>query len=111
MYHVVRRGETLSDIADDFGVEVQDLKVWNHIKGRKVAAGTRLRLSARAGETANEPSIKRYHNYITYKVKRGDTLGGIASKFEGASIEKIKLLNGLKRDHLQPGMTIRISKG
>ncbi|HAL83568.1 MAG TPA: lytic transglycosylase [Mucilaginibacter sp.] len=52
-----------------------------------------------------------YHNYITYKVKSGDTLSGIAAKFDGASVEKIRLLNGLKKGSLQPGMTIKISKG
>jgi membrane-bound lytic murein transglycosylase D len=111
LYHVVKHGETLSDIADAFGVDLEDLKAWNHIEGRKVAAGTRLRLSESADESEKEPSIKHAHNYITYKVKRGDTLSGIASKFEGASVEKIKSLNGLKRGDLQPGMTIKISKG
>jgi len=52
-----------------------------------------------------------YHNYVTYRVKRGDTLSGIAAKFDGASAEKIRLLNGLKKGSLQPGMTIKISKG
>ena len=110
-YHIVQRGETLTDIAADFGVEVQDLKAWNRLHGNTVSPGTRLRLSENADEPANEPTIKHAHNYITYKVKRGDTLSGIASKFEGASVEKIKSLNGLKRGDLQPGMTIKISKG
>jgi len=110
-YHIVKRGETLSDIADANGIEVQDLKVWNHLHGRSVEPGTKLRLSDTADDTADQPTTKHAHNYITYKVKRGDTLIGIASKFEGASVEKIKSLNGLKRDDLQPGMTIKISKG
>jgi membrane-bound lytic murein transglycosylase D len=54
---------------------------------------------------------KHNQNYITYKVKRGDTLSGIAAKFDGSSVEKIRSLNGLKKNQLQPGMTIRISKG
>jgi len=111
LYHVVKRGETLSDIADAFGVEMEDLKAWNHIEGRKVATGTRLRVSEKADDSDSEPSTNHAHNYITYKVKRGDTLSGIASKFEGASVEKIKSLNNLKRNDLQPGMTIKISKG
>jgi membrane-bound lytic murein transglycosylase D len=110
-YHTVQRGETLTDIAADFGVDVQDLKAWNHLHGSTVATGTRLRLSENADDSSVEPSTKHSHNYITYKVKRGDTLSGIASKFEGASVEKIKSLNGLKRGDLQPGMTIKISKG
>ncbi len=111
LFHVVKRGETLNDIADAFGVEVQDLKDWNHIEGRKVATGTKLRLTEGTADTENESSTKHAQNYITYKVKRGDTLSGIASKFEGASVEKIKSLNGLKRNEVQPGMTIKISKG
>lgn len=65
-------------------------------------------LPAASGYNGN--TIK-HHNYITYKVKRGDTLSGIAAKFEGMSVEKIKSLNGLKDDDLQPGMTIKVSKG
>ncbi len=61
--------------------------------------------------TPSYHKVLRGHNYITYKVKRGDTLSGIAAKFDGASVEKIRSLNGLKRGQLQPGMTIRISKG
>jgi membrane-bound lytic murein transglycosylase D len=55
--------------------------------------------------------LRRGESYITYKVKRGDTLSGIASRFDGVSVEKIKSLNGLKRDGLQPGMKIKISRG
>jgi membrane-bound lytic murein transglycosylase D len=65
-------------------------------------------------ETSNDGggrSAKHNQNYITYKVKRGDTLSGIAAKFDGSSVEKIRSLNGLKKGQLQPGMTIRINKG
>jgi membrane-bound lytic murein transglycosylase D len=105
-YHTVHRGESLGEIADTYGVEVQDLKVWNHLHGNKAAAGTRLRLSE--GERDAEPAKKHNKDYITYKVRKGDTLTGIAAKFDGISVEKIKLLNGLKKGMLQPGMTIRI---
>ncbi len=111
LYHKVRRGETLGDIADTYGVELQDLKAWNHLHGNKAVVGERLKLSETAGETEDKPLAKHNHNYITYKVKRGDTLSGIASRFEGASVEKIRSVNGLKKDALQPGMTIKISKG
>jgi len=66
---------------------------------------------SKAEITPSYHKVRRGHNYITYKVKRGDTLSGIAAKFDGASVEKIRSLNGLKTGQLQPGMTIRISKG
>jgi membrane-bound lytic murein transglycosylase D len=111
LYHTVKKGETLADIADTYGVEVQDLKVWNNLHGSKAAVGTKLRLTEGADEPDSQPSPKQTHNYITYKVKRGDTLSSIASKFDGASVEKIMSLNGLRKGMLQPGMTIKISKG
>jgi len=111
LYHKVRRGETLSDIADNYGIEVQDLKAWNHLHGNKAVVGQKLKLKETGDEPDTAATPKHNHNYITYKVKRGDTLSGIASKFDGASVEKIKSLNGLKKGELQPGMTIKISKG
>ncbi|MDR3694515.1 transglycosylase SLT domain-containing protein [Mucilaginibacter sp.] len=110
LYHKVRRGETLSGIADLYGIEVQDLKAWNHLHG-KATVGQILKLRDTGDEPEKEATPKHNHNYITYIVKRGDTLSGIASKFDGASVEKIKSLNGLKKGALQPGMTIKISKG
>jgi len=111
LYHKVRRGETLSDIADVYGIEVQDLKAWNHLHSNKAVVGQKLKLRSTGDEPDNEATPKHNHNYITYKVKRGDTLSGIASKFDGVSVEKIRSLNGLKKGQLQPGMTIKISKG
>ncbi|MCR8558452.1 LysM peptidoglycan-binding domain-containing protein [Mucilaginibacter sp. BJC16-A38] len=110
-YHKVRRGETLRDIADNYGIEVQDIKVWNHLHSNKAVVGQRLKVKESADEPEEKPAKSKTHNYVTYKVKRGDTLSGIASKFDGASVAKIRELNGLKKGELQPGMTIKISKG
>jgi len=72
----------------------------------------------RAGHRKNKQdeymaSAEGRHNrhYVTYKVKAGDTLRVIASKFDGASVERIRSLNGLGNEQLQPGMTLKISKG
>ena len=44
-YHKVRRGETLAAIADKYGVDVQDLKAWNHLHHNKAVVGQRLIIS------------------------------------------------------------------
>ena len=41
----VRRGETLVNIADQFGVSVESLERWNHLRGHTVAAGRSLYIS------------------------------------------------------------------
>lgn len=42
-----------------------------------------------------------------YKIKNGDTLGGIAKKFH-VSVKQIKSWNGLKSDNIRAGKTLRI---
>ncbi len=55
-YHTVRRGETLADIADKYGVEVTDLKSWNHLHSSKAVVGQRLRLKDPEGESKEKLS-------------------------------------------------------
>ncbi|MEZ2337005.1 transglycosylase SLT domain-containing protein [Mucilaginibacter sp. RCC_168] len=43
--HRVRKGETLVSIADKYGVEVQDLKVWNHLKSNRAPVGVSIKVS------------------------------------------------------------------
>jgi len=109
-YHKVKRGESLGDIADNFGIEVQDLKAWNHLHSNKAVVGQTLKVKESADEPEQKTEKVTHSNYVTYKVKTGDTLSGIASKFD-ANVEKIRELNGLKKGRLQPGMMIKISKG
>ena len=56
----------------------------------------------------SQKQASKHHNYIIYKVKKGDTLRGIAAKFNGVSVEKIRSINGLKKSVIRPGMTIKI---
>ncbi|HVW94632.1 MAG TPA: LysM peptidoglycan-binding domain-containing protein [Mucilaginibacter sp.] len=107
-YHKVKRGETLSGIADRYGIAVQDIKVWNHLHSNKAVIGQKLKVKD-PSDQPHEKTTRRRQNYVTYKVKSGDTLSGIAQKFD-ASVQKIKDINGLKKDLLQPGMLIKIDK-
>ena len=45
-----------------------------------------------------------------YVIKKGDTLWGIAQKYEGLSVWKIRSLNNLEGDHLKPGTKIILPK-
>jgi membrane-bound lytic murein transglycosylase D len=47
-------------------------------------------------------------NGVTYyKIKEGDTLGGIAKKFR-VSVKQLKAWNGLKSDMIRAGKTLKI---
>lgn len=45
--HVVRKGETLAAIARKYGVALADLRDWNRLKGDRIQAGQRLRVTPR----------------------------------------------------------------
>lgn len=113
-FHKVKRGETVADISDRFGVEEEDLKAWNHLHSDKPAVGESLRLSApkhQDEEVAVKSKTGSASRFIFYKVRPGDTLSAIADKFNGTSVESIRSLNGLKKGALQPGMKLKISRG
>ncbi|RZJ20075.1 MAG: LysM peptidoglycan-binding domain-containing protein [Acinetobacter sp.] len=102
----VKPGQNLTIIADLFNVEVQDLKVWNELKSNTVIPGQTLKIHGSNSAPIAKAIVKP--EFITYKVKAGDTLSGIAEKFDGATVASIKKTNGLKKAALQPGMVLKI---
>jgi membrane-bound lytic murein transglycosylase D len=105
--HKVAKGENLSSIADKYVVEVQDLKVWNKLPKNTVVPGQKLKIYTK--ESDSKPSVAQTE-FVSYKVKPGDTLSGIAEKFD-ASIASITQLSGQEIKSLQPGMVLKINKG
>ncbi len=106
LYHKVTSGQSLNSVADKYGVEVQDLKVWNALKSKTIVPGQRLKIY-----TSKRAVLKAPTSFLSYKVKRGDTLSEIAEKFDGATVQSIKRDNNLAKAGLQTGMVLKISKG
>ncbi|MEJ5961389.1 lytic transglycosylase domain-containing protein [Pedobacter immunditicola] len=70
-YHRVIRGQSLSVIAQKYNVDVQDLKVWNKLKGSQLMPGQRLIVSKNQGERALQIPAKPTKEYISYSPDRG----------------------------------------
>ena len=91
--HVVRPGETLSDIAARYGLSVRSLAAANGITNvNRVIAGARLRVdgaAASASTAAVAPAAARSH-----VVASGETLGSIASRY-GVGIQALAAANGI----------------
>lgn len=92
VYYRVKRGDNLISIADRFRCTVQDLKVWNELHSNRLMPGQKLRIEAAA---ANPELPAKKYIAKTYRVKRGDTLSGIAERF-GTSVATLKKLNGIR---------------
>ena len=101
----VRSGDTLSGIADSHKVSISSLRGWNDISGSKINVGQRLTIytdGREAPKKADEP--------ITYRVKRGDTLGGIASK-NNVTVSQLRQWNKIKGSNIRIDQQITIYAG
>lgn len=105
--HKVKSGQSLSSIANLYGVEVQNLKAWNNLKSNSIVPGQTIYLSP----DKKIDLVQKESSYVHYSVKVGDTLSKIAAKFKGLTVTKIKALNGLTNSEIIPGMRLKISKG
>ena len=97
--YIVKKGDTLYGISNQFGVSVTELAEINGIKGSNLNIGEVLIIPNKSGDNPN--------NMFMYTVKDGDTLYGISRKYN-TTVEEIINLNYLKNNIITPGMVIRI---
>lgn len=105
----VTSGDVLGGIALRFKVSVNDLKEWNNLSSTKIFAGQKLNIYAPAQKVAqakNTEPVLLSPDTKTYIVQPGDTLWDISRKVPGLTVEKIKSLNNLKSNSLQPGQKL-----
>lgn len=102
--HLVRPGDTLSDIAREYRVSLAELRAWNGLEGRSfIHAGQVLLVE---GASSSDLALRR----LTYRVRRGDTLSTIARRFS-VSVEQIRQWNNLSRDQILAGESLTIYAG
>lgn len=112
--HRVRKGESLTSIAERYGVSVDDLQAWNSrsIRGGKLLSGSSLRVYGDSPSKGDSRRTSRTSKSApkSYTVRRGDSLQDIANRF-GVSLRDLKANNPrLKKGKLQAGQKIRIGK-
>ena len=96
---MVRSGETLSDIADRYGVSVGTLMRMNGIRNPDlVEAGSRLQVP---GPTVTAGSGR-------HRVQSGETLSSIASQYRVRSRDLMALNNLRDPNHVEVGQTLRL---
>ncbi len=103
--YTVQRGNTLSQIANSYGVSVSHIVEINDIQNPNlIYPGEKLRITESESDTLN-PVLQ--NNY--YKVQRGDTLGSIARRY-GVTVSYLVNLNGINNPNLiYPGQLIKVS--
>ncbi|MGH7801104.1 MAG: LysM peptidoglycan-binding domain-containing protein [Thermodesulfobacteriota bacterium] len=105
--YVVKNGDSLTSIADGFGISVSDLKNANGLSSDEVRIGMKLiipdsQIPMRVIRIS--PNLNETNNYV---VKKGDTLSIIASKHR-VSVKDLKSVNNLKSNEVEIGMKLII---
>jgi membrane-bound lytic murein transglycosylase D len=102
----VRPGDSLWEIAQDFGVSTRSLAKWNGMApGDTLSVGKRLVVWTGKETPAQRPQDARVRK-VNYTVRKGDSLARIAQKFR-VTIGQLTDWNRLDaRKYLQPGQRL-----
>jgi len=100
--HRVETGETLTSIAKKYRVTAAAIAQANDLEsGAGLEPGQKLIIPA------TKPAEETKSRLVRYRVRKGDTLGGIADQFSVTS-EQVRKWNGLKSNKVSRGMVLRI---
>ena len=96
-YYVVQPGDSLYSISKKYGLTVDELKKLNNLSSNLLTIGQRLKVSY--SDNASEVDF--------YVVKKGDTLYGIAQKYN-TTVNDLMNNNNLTSSFLQVGQVLKI---
>ena len=121
IFHAIRSGDNLSQIARRYRVSVSKIKRWNNLRNDRIYAGKRLKIYVKKGyanikfTAATKPSkssekkkkLTFGEGYESYTIKSGDTLWSISRKYAGITPDDIMKWNQIGTN-IQPGQIIYI---
>lgn len=96
--YVVKQGDSLYKIANQFNVSINELKELNNLTSNSLSIGQILRIPNKINE-----------NYQTYTVVSGDSLYKIASQFN-TTIKELQEINNLSSTSLSIGQKLLVPK-
>lgn len=111
--HRIRSGETLGSIALKYNTTPTKIKKWNNLRSSRIYKGRILKIyngsisNVEYADNGNGQSNSLKTNLVKYKVKKGDTLGEIAEKFNVSTVN-LRKWNKLRTNRLYAGTTLRI---
>ncbi len=116
--YTVRPGDTLWDISRSYNISHRKLAKWNGMAPRDILRPKqKLVIWVKKKQTKNitiaalPPHINRgpttKRNTVNYRVRKGDSLSRIASRFN-VSVRDLKKWNSLPSKYLQPGQKVKL---
>ena len=110
--HKIRNGESLGAIAHKYGTSVSKLKKWNGLRSSRIYKGKKLMIytgsnSNVVAQASSSSSSSSSETAKKYKVRKGDTIGEIAEKYN-VSTSNIRKWNKLKSNRIYVGKTLKL---
>ena len=109
-YYKVRKGDTLSEIAERYHLSVAELKKWNDLKGNDIRYGQTLKIYTSGTSPTYVESTSSTGDVSYHKIKSGETLGQIAEQYR-VSTASIRDWNSISGDKIIAGTTLKIYSG
>ncbi len=121
--HVVKKGETISQIARKYKVSIHDIKVWNNLKSNYLKPKLRLNIypgnnstvaiqnpASHSNKSSQEPEKQQQETNkpLFHIVKSGETLLQISQKY-GCTPSDLKTWNNLKDDNIKTNQRLVVS--
>lgn len=103
--HIVKNGENLQLIASRYGMSVKQLMTLNRLKSSHIKIAQKLLIDSDAVTTRKLAVNRKATHYV---VKRGDTLDGIARKFDVA-LDDLQRWNNIKGSRIVPGHQLTVT--
>ena len=109
--HEVKRGESLSLIAQRYGKTTNELKTYNKLRSTSLAIGQKIKIPGSvisvAKQSVASPVVVKQTSATVHKVKRGESLSLIAQRY-GKTTNELKTYNKLRSTSLAVGQKIKI---
>ena len=106
VFHTIRSGDSLSKIANQYGITLKQLKQWNSLNSNTAVKGKKLRVSSNFSPPTNNRASSS--KTIRYTVKSGDSLSVIAERY-GDSMRAIRARNNMKSSRVYIGQRLKIN--
>jgi len=101
--HTIRKGETLSQIAEKYKVSTDDIRNWNNLNDDNIIAGQKLIIKSDKSEGFADAS----GNNIYHIVNSGESLYSIA-KMYNTTVSRLKSINNLDGSQIQVGQKLKV---
>lgn len=114
--HTVKKGDTLIELARQYGVTVKEIKQLNNLPSNRIKIGQKLKikpetpaaqLPKKQEQPAQTSSTETSGDWMIYEVVRGDNLYNIGKRFE-VSVNDLKSNNSLTDNRLKIGQKLKI---